>query len=354
MIGARVTLGVSYPWGTGGGVASYGWDFGDPYGRGAAWPARLEADLRALVDVGVRVVRWFVLADGRALGRVGAELRERSPGDWAFTPPHLGPGHPVVEDLGAALRVFRAPGIAGRVRLVPVLVDGVELARRSRWRAKYRPHGPGAGVLAGGRGDAVGRAREAFLSRCLAPLVDACLEARDAVAAIELVNEPEMLGRAGVPRRDVVAFVREGVARLRDRARDAVPVSVGYQYLDGLRDPELGAVAAGVTHPQHHWYGERSPWRYGPLPPAAPVGALGPPVLGELPVRLPPWWPGPVDPRRRSLGARLAEAADRGYREVWLWSAQRAERDPFSRFWGGGRDRHERRRGGERRRAAAP
>ncbi|MEN0067446.1 MAG: hypothetical protein AAGA48_35270 [Myxococcota bacterium] len=91
----RFVAGVNLPW------LRYGHDFGRAWGnRGIRTPdsrEQLEADFDALV--GVEVVRWFLFADGRALGQ--------------STPDE------VLADFDAALEVADARGI----QLMPVLFD---------------------------------------------------------------------------------------------------------------------------------------------------------------------------------------------------------------------------------------
>src|SRR5262245_24222517 len=85
-------VGVNYPW------FDYGLDFGlAPAGwRGdrvvPRWFDHLDADLKRVSNMGISVVRWFILADGLAYGNGDEAPRlGRPPAEWQFDPPPLHP-----------------------------------------------------------------------------------------------------------------------------------------------------------------------------------------------------------------------------------------------------------------------
>jgi len=118
-------VGVNYPW------FDYGWDFGlGPRawrgGRGTPrWYDHIDQDLRHFGDLGVSVVRWFILADGLTYGTDdGApRLRGSSRGRWRFDPPPL--TSESVAHFTDLLSRFAATGRAsGRpIQLLPVFID---------------------------------------------------------------------------------------------------------------------------------------------------------------------------------------------------------------------------------------
>ena len=69
---SSMRVGVNFPW------RDYGWDFGlgpSSWRGGLAdprWYPEIDGHLRHFQDVGISVVRWFILADGLTYG-VGAE-----------------------------------------------------------------------------------------------------------------------------------------------------------------------------------------------------------------------------------------------------------------------------------------
>lgn len=86
-------VGVNYPW------YSYGYDFGEapPNWRKIPkvpdWDTEINFDLKYLQDLGISVVRWFILADGLTYGsNQDAPTKGRSQlggTRWRFNPPAL-------------------------------------------------------------------------------------------------------------------------------------------------------------------------------------------------------------------------------------------------------------------------
>jgi hypothetical protein len=147
--------GANYPWGLWEGKSNYGCDFGrNRWGShtGVSQHAeRVEADFRSMRDLGLDVVRWFVLCDGRAGVRFGEEGEV------------LGPDDLLTEDLDAAVAAARFSGM----RLILVLLDYLWVVYR----------GPGA----------IG---PGMVDRLFLPLFRRYGKCRE-VLAWELMNEPD-------------------------------------------------------------------------------------------------------------------------------------------------------------------
>ena len=83
-------VGVNYPW------FDYGWDFGNAppqwrRTRSPRWFSEVEAHLRHFQNLGITVVRWFVLADGLTYGS-GQDPPRRdvaSEDEWRFDAPRI-------------------------------------------------------------------------------------------------------------------------------------------------------------------------------------------------------------------------------------------------------------------------
>src|SRR5690606_11890317 len=156
-------VGVNLPW------RRYGCDFGTNAWRLGGLTGHdmspVRRALAAAAEAGARVVRWFVLCDGRA----GIDF---SPAGW---PLRLQPA--VLDDMGRAIALAGEAGL----QLVPVLFD-FHLGR---------PATQVRGVQLGGRHALIRDpvARQAFVAACVDPLVRAF--GRDArIACWDLCNEP--------------------------------------------------------------------------------------------------------------------------------------------------------------------
>src|SRR5690349_4575561 len=115
-------VGVNYPW------VDYGWDFGagPPDWNGGRtsprWFDRLDADLERFRELGITVVRWFILADGLTYG-TGPEAPFVDPSDdrvWRFEPPAL--PDDILQHFDEALRRFDLTrrGLTPPIQLIPV------------------------------------------------------------------------------------------------------------------------------------------------------------------------------------------------------------------------------------------
>ncbi len=315
-------VGVNYPW------VDYGWDFGSAppgWARGPGgeprWRAEVDRHLERFVSLGLRVVRWFILADGLAYGtgpaaprRVGSWMGRA----WRFEPPPLDPELPahfgqLLERFAAVNRGHASP----RLTLLPVLVD-YPFFQPGSWPVARRGDGERArrvdpGWVKGGRADAVNDAgsRRAFLAEALSPLLRVSRAHARLIHAWEIVNEPEWVTSGWHPharRRLPVeapamrAFVEEASAAIRQAG---FTPTVGF----ARRETLARAGRLGDLSQFHHYAGGRR--RLEP--------AEHPAVLGELATAPQDAWP-ELGPGQRVLD-RLRLAERQGYPLALLWCA---------------------------------
>lgn len=277
-------LGANLPW------FRYGCDFGanawQPRG-GLADRGVTPDHRRALEEAagcGVRVIRWFLLCDGRAGVRFDGD-RPAGLDDRVF------------RDVDAALDLAEAVG----VRVVFVLFD-------FHWGQAARVEN---GVQLGGRRSSLVHkdARQTLIDTVAAPLF-ARYGSHRAIAAWDLFNEPEWITwRCGAI--NPLSSVRPGamralIAGLATRARPLVrqPLTVGLASAKWLSLVE----GLDLDFYQVHWYDRVEDGR---LP--GDVGELGldrPVVLGEF----------PTAGSAHAPEAIAAHAAHAGYAAAWPWS----------------------------------
>ena len=279
-------LGVNLPW------LDYGLDFGanawQPAGGVASRErrARLGQVCQELEGRGCRVVRWFLIGDGRAGVRFAAD------------------GTPVGLDDRFFADLDHAVGTAGRhgLQVMFALVDFL-------WFRRARTV---SGVRLGGHARAVSDpARRARLLEDVFAPIFARYAREPAIWGWDLCNEPEWAVRrvhahpaSTIRRRDMTAFLKEAAACAHAHATQTV--TVGLASLRGL-----GLVRdAGLDLYQVHWYDtlqSRAPLE-------TPVPSLGldrPLLLGEFPTR----------GSRRSPGEIVRIARRAGYAGALAWSA---------------------------------
>ena len=322
---------MNYPW------FDYGWDFGlgPPAWRGSRggprWLDVIDDDLRHFQDLGISVVRWFVLADGLTYG-VGADAPRPdagAPGQWRFHPSRL--DDHVLRHFEALLERFAAAAEGGRppIRLLPVLIDFHFCDTGTRPVTTPDPANPvrsieDPGWVKRGRADAIVDAdkRQRFLDNALAPLLDVCRTRSNAIYAWEPINEPDWVtagwhpdpfAPSPVPRAAMQAFLDE--AKRRIRAAGFKP-TIGFASAKGLGD-------CGVTAElnQFHYYPDGShdlhPHRFDPQCPG---------IIGECATTAADLWPG-LPAHQQGILHRLRLARHLGYPLTILWSFR-------------GRDRH--------------
>ncbi len=286
--------GINYPW------LNYGWDFGDPPPN---WTGGLDAaafrasqrdtvarDLGRLAPAGVRVVRWFVLADGLAYNGPRSAAR-------------------IVEDFKALLPVFEAAG----VKLLPSLVDFhwcfpiVEVAE---------------GITKCGRAGLLADAdhRREFLDSMLDPLLEAAAGHAGAIYAWEVINEPEwctqnptwkIWERPGpektVALEDMRAYIRDAAARVNARGFLSTVGCAHWETVGAWHTEDLG-----IGLQQFHYYAQGG----AALPRKDEVTAQQC-LLGEFASAPTQLWPG--EPLQ-SLDARMRLASASGYAGALPWS----------------------------------
>jgi hypothetical protein len=280
------TLGVNLPW------LRYGGDFGanawEPRG-GVSRPdvrARLAEVLARLADRGLSTVRWFLIGDGRAGLRLGADATPAGLDD-RFLP-----------DVDAALGVLRDLDL----EVIFVLVDFLWFRRARRLR----------GVQMGGRAALVTspRRRARLLDAVLEPILERY--GRDPVIrAWDVINEPEWATRGfgarrlapSVGRAEMRAFIGDVVERVHRRTLHEATVGLASaRGLPLVRD-------LGLDFYQCHWYDSVE----GRCPLERPVASLGldrPLLLGEFPTR----------GSSRRPGAIVQAARRAGYAGALAWS----------------------------------
>jgi hypothetical protein len=281
-------VGANLPW------LDYGQDFGASAWRpegGLAVPQRrerLRRELRRLAESGARLVRLWLLGDGRAGLACDAS--------GSLT----GLDARVLPDLDSALAALDEAGL----RAMPVLLDFL-------WFAPARHEG---GVQLGGRRGMVRdpEQRARLLEHVFAPIVDHCGRS-SVVSAFDLMNEPEWatLGtgtldpRAALSRREMRAFLSELADLVHERTPQPVCVGLASARWRSLTD------GLPLDFEQWHWYESLDSLATLARPVAAPGPGQRAPLLGEFPTQgasLPP--------------ERLFEIADAaGYSGALAWSA---------------------------------
>jgi hypothetical protein len=294
-----VILGANYPW------LNYGWDFGLPPAawtggrsaqefRAAQWRT-IAADLRHAADLGLSVVRWFILGDG-----AGAPA----------APYHSGV-QPLLEDFSAVLGLCAE----ARVQLLPSLID---------YRWCLPPAGAAGGVIQGGRALAIQnpRQRDLFLDRIFEPLLDVSRRRQDAIYAWEAMNEPEWAARAprwrfwDGRRSAIRAFLREAVRRIN---ASGFVSTIGWAHWRTIRAWKTEDWGVGLQ--QIHYYAQGG----AELPPARSV-CDGPCLAGEFATSPDEPWPDGA----RTLEQRVRRLRDAGYAGALLWSLR--ARDSATRW----------------------
>ena len=290
----RFVIGVNLPW------VGYGTDVGAspwfPEGGLARQPAALEILERtfaALARDGIAIIRVFLLCDARSGVRFDA------------TGFPLGLDEAALPDIEAMLGVARRHGIG----LMPVLLDFHLCGARKLAN----------GVQLGGRSNIVtdANAGAAFIDRVLAPIVER-LGQDDAVAAWDVINEPEWCLRGGlfsrrssVPFDSLQQFLGGAVECVKRRARQPVTIGCAGTWRLDLVTP------LGLDFYQVHWYD-----RFGWPALARPVAELG---LQDRPVIL-----GEFSGRSTRIADVLDAAKAAGYEGALVWSV--LSDDPHSAY----------------------
>ncbi len=317
-------VGINYPW------RDYGWDFGlGPHAwRGDVttprWTAAIDDHLRHFHDLGISVVRWFVLADGLTYG-TGAQAPRPDPDaatGWSFEPPRL-PAE-AVSHFAELLRRFAASNV-GRSRplqLLPVLIDFHFCQPGSVCVQQSDPSDPyqwidDPGWVKQGRVDVLidVAKRRRFFDDAFDPLLRCSQQYAEVIYAWELINEPKWItngwhpdGRTNHPvdEASMHAFLEEGKARVRGAG---FKPTIGFALHDTLH-------ATGITadiNQFHHYPGGRTP--------LAPHNCNldFPAIIGEFATAGDDVWPD-LSGEGQTVCDRLAAAESLGYPLALPWS----------------------------------
>jgi hypothetical protein len=278
-------IGANYPW------LNYGFDFGDSQlGHlgisTASGAARLEQDFAQLSAHGVRLVRLFVLCDGRS------GLRFDGSGNL------IGLDDYVLQDLQQTLEIAQRHDI----QLILVLLDFKLFGKPKKVD----------GLHLGGRGSLLRTAagQDAFIQKVFVPMFKR-FGRHPYIAAWEIMNEPEWVITVwGVKQRleqmpvaVMQEFVRKSVAAVHEHTIHYATVgSASRLWLHLWKDSGLDVL-------QYHYY----PWMEVIAPlnvPAAQISVKTPVIIGEFPSKRGPW----------SMQHYLRVGRDGGYRAALFWS----------------------------------
>lgn len=315
-------VGVNYPW------FDYGWDFGlaPPDWRRERitprWYDHIENHLEDLHDIGISIIRWFVLADGLVYGTgLNAPRIDVASTRWVFDPPSM----PVevldhFEELLRRITQFNAVHVRP-LQLLPVLIDfhfceaGIPI---------LTPAGADPGAIAldadwvkQGRNDCVvdDEKRQTFLATTLDRFLEVSGRYVDAVYAWDIINEPDWITSGWHPDRRndhpvpltmMNAFLRDAIERVQSAGFRA---TVGFGLVETLLTSD---VHADLNQFHHYPGGTRI------LPPQLfePNTAA---ILGEFSTVPNDIWP-ELDLRHQRVLNRLRTARDRGYPVAIPWS----------------------------------
>ena len=317
----HMQVGVNYPW------FDYGWDFGvaPPGWRDELprWADHIDSDLSRLHDLGIAVVRWFLLGDGLTYG-TGDQAPWRDGFGWHFIPPPM--DEQVARDFQRLLEAIDRFNAAAEppIRLLPVLID-FPFALPGDPIEQPHPFEAGAMVETGwvkqGRHEAMATDahRSAFLAATLDPLLAISQRHADAIYAWEPINEPDWItngwhpdGRSDHPVDEAAmrAFAEDANARI--RAAGFKP-TIGFSLLETLLGSEI---TADVNQFHHYPNGTR-------LLPSHTFDAESPGIIGEFATVPTDVWP---ELRRQTTFNRLRRAERQGYPLALLWSFRRRDR----------------------------
>jgi hypothetical protein len=321
--------GVNYPW------FSYGWDFGPapPGWRSGGepdWVPHIGQHLQHLAEIGISVVRWFILGDGLSYGTgPDAPKPDRfAPSDrarWRFRPPALASefsGH-----FEAVLRSFAAQSTTPHpVRLLPVLAD-YKFCEPGVWPVvtedtALRQGVPDEGWVKGGRVEAITTNRRQFIEQVLQPLLSLCSAYKDAIYAFDVFNEPEWVTNGWHPDRrndhpveesEMRAFLEDSMSAIRQAGFES---TVGFSMIETIRQRSL---YADINQFHHYTDGSRSLERN-------PFDPRHPGIIGEFATSTAEdTWPELRERSQRTL-ERLKLAQSQGYALALAWSFRAEDR----------------------------
>ena len=295
-------VGVNYPW------YSYGYDFGEapPNWRKTPkvpdWDTEINFDLKYLQDLGISVVRWFILADGLTYGsNQDAPTKGRSQlgsTRWRFNPPAL--SQLFREDFQCLLEAFARANFQAPqrpIKLLPVLID-YKFCQDGDVVCDAN-HNPIVGWVKRGRADVVidKTKRSTFFDNVLEPLLKDSKVYKNIIYAWDIFNEPEWVTGGWHPKyfrplcpidqqilcpvdqTDMAKFLKEGIERVSKRGFEATvgfaTINTIYKVKDNQsKNNVFTGIFAGLN--QFHHYQETT-WTEQRLaslnPPPTPTGS---------------------------------------------------------------------------------
>jgi len=315
-------VGVNYPW------FNYGWDFGfgPPAWRGAqtdpAWFAAIDGHLQRFQNLGISVVRWFILADGLTYGTTGSAPYpdQANPGEWRFDPPVL-PAEITAHFEELLIRFENANrALPQPIQLLPVFIDfhfcdaGIMPLRNP---TTENPWALDPDWVKQGRADALSDPvkRQRFLDQALDPFLRVSQSHPDVIFAWELINEPDWITNGWNPDRQtnhpvdakaMQAFIEEGKGRVRSAG---LKPTVGFASIDTLLNSQITA----EVNQFHHYPGGR-----------CQLGANGfdpqyPGIVGEFATAPEDIWP-ELKASGQTVLHRLHQIEAQGYPLAIPWS----------------------------------
>ena len=314
-------VGVNYPW------RDYGWDFGvaPPGWRGdqadPRWYGTIDDHLQRFLNLGISVVRWFILADGLTYG-TGNSAPYPDPaaeGEWRFDPPP--PFPEIAQHFEELLQRFENINriTPQPIRLLPVFIDfhfcepGIAIPDQENPQAA-NPH---PGWVKQGRSDAITDAskRQRFLDQAFDPLLRVSQTHADVIYAWELINEPDWVtntwnpdGQSNHPvdAASMQAFIEEGKERV--RAAGLKP-TIGFASVDTLRK---SGITADINQFHHYPGGRKTLERIGFDP-------RYPGIVGEFATSPADIWP-ELKKDGQTVLNRLRQVDIQGYPLAIPWS----------------------------------
>lgn len=304
----RMSVGLNYPWA----FNKYGLYFGphpvEPWMD--RWLEFFKKNLIEIDDLGLRVVRIFLLCAGENYGKLPSDK------SGFFSPPrHIDPKF--LDDLGKMLAIVRDSGTG--IQLIPSLVD-------------FKFFGPTYGNS--GSRQVIARdaaVRDVFFDSLLDPFLEVGKRYSKQIYAWEVVNEPywnccfisppiyhgplNILPRLPLVRaRAMREFLEAALRRIEAAGFES---TVGHRFYSDLnRWP-------GGTKPQFHYYAKRFLW-FGDPNPIPDCSETGGAFVGEIDAGLGFGKPWPelggldLDPQRR-VPERLSLLERKGYKLALLW-----------------------------------
>ncbi|MCE7983105.1 MAG: hypothetical protein DYG89_18120 [Caldilinea sp. CFX5] len=252
-----MNVGVNYPW------FNYGWDFGEapPNWRkhvNPNWTYEIEEHLLHFQKLGIRIVRWFILADGLAYGTGSQAPKEDAtkPGQWRFHDPPL-LSETYLAHFRQLLEAFAATGqhTLENLQLIPVLID---------FRFCLVGKRVAEGWVKQGRSDVIVDSwkRTRFFDRVLEPLLIASKDYPHTIYAWEIMNEPEFVTidwhpgnkaevQPTINPANMREFLVEGIARVR---RAGFQATIGFNQIETIRKTKL---FADINQFHHYPNGKR-------------------------------------------------------------------------------------------------